>query len=175
MIEHELTYLAEYLPDDLHSAPSKDMKDQYVPVESDHPNLRIRKNGEKYEITRKVPVKDGDASSQIEETIRLSETEYQAFSLVKSKIVHKTRYQYKIDSHMAEIDVFLDGLAGLVLVDFEFSSDEERNTFVPPDFCLVEVTQEKFIAGGMLCGKTYKDIEKNLHMLRYKKILDKPE
>ena len=36
-------------------------------------------------------------------------------------------------------------------------SIEEKDAFVAPDFCLVEVTQELFIAGGMLCGKRYAD------------------
>ena len=39
-----------------------------------------------------------------------------------------------------------------------------------PDFCLADVTQEVFIAGGMLCGKCYKDIEDDLARIGYKKL-----
>ena len=39
-----------------------------------------------------------------------------------------------------------------------------------PDFCLADVTQEVFIAGGMLCGKKYESIRVPLEHLGYKKI-----
>ena len=41
-----------------------------------------------------------------------------------------------------------------------------------PDFCLVEVTQDEVFAGGVLAGKKYSDIEKDLRKYKYKKILD---
>lgn len=43
-------------------------------------------------------------------------------------------------------------------------------SFQMPDFCLCEVTQEEFIAGGMLCGKRYTDIEADLERFGYKRI-----
>jgi hypothetical protein len=57
-------------------------------------------------------------------------------------------------------------------VDIEFEKEKDKDSFVAPDFCLKDVTQEKFIAGGMLAGKSYEDIEKNLKNLGYKKILE---
>ncbi|MEK6905851.1 MAG: hypothetical protein AABX24_05615 [Nanoarchaeota archaeon] len=39
-----------------------------------------------------------------------------------------------------------------------------------PNFCLAEVTQEDFIAGGMICGKTYEDIEDDLRKFKYNKL-----
>ena len=50
----------------------------------------------------------------------------------------------------------------MVVIDFEFTSIEEKDNFRIPDFCLVEVTDEEFLAGGMLCGKYYEDLEENL-------------
>ena len=41
-------------------------------------------------------------------------------------------------------------------------TEEEKNKFGMPDFCLADVTQEDFIAGGYLAGKGYVDIEKEL-------------
>lgn len=38
-----------------------------------------------------------------------------------------------------------------------------------PDFCLADVTQEKFTAGGILAGKKYSDIEAELEKYGYKK------
>ena len=71
MIELELTYLAKYLPRDLDRTKFKEIVDIYVPNGSDHLTLRIRKNGDKYEITKKEPLKGKDSSIQLEQTISL--------------------------------------------------------------------------------------------------------
>jgi len=68
------------------------------------------------------------------------------------------------------VDVFQDDLVGLVLVDFEFKEVADKNNFDMPDFCLTDVTQDKYFAGGMLCGKKYTDIQDHLDELGYKNI-----
>lgn len=170
-IELERTFLAKYLPKDLNNFPSKQMQDSYIPKQARHPVLRLRKNGNKFTITRKYP-KDGvDISVMIEETINLTEEEYNALTQIDSKIHKKIRYQYKTeDANKCEIDVYQDNLKGLVIIDFEFDTIEQKDSFIAPDFCLVEVTQEEFIAGGYLCGKSYKDIKEQLEKVGYEKI-----
>lgn len=71
---------------------------------------------------------------------------------------------------MAEIDIFVDGLKGLVLMDFEFNTVKEKSDFKIPDIALADVTQEDFIAGGLLAGKTYNDIAPELKRFNYKQI-----
>ncbi|NTW75692.1 MAG: CYTH domain-containing protein [Candidatus Moranbacteria bacterium] len=170
MIELERTYLAKYLPDGLSTCPSREMLDMYLPVSSRHPVLRIRKNGEKLEMTKKSPVVDGDSSKQEEQTIRLSREEFVALVGMEGKRVGKTRYLYEIDGHTAEVDVFVGALSGLVLVDFEFETEAEKDAFPIPEFCLAEVTQEEFIAGGFLAGKSYDDIAPGLARFGYERI-----
>lgn len=167
MIELERTYLAKRLPEDLEASPSKEMLDVYLPVTARHPILRIRKNGEKYEITKKQPVNEDDVSVLKEETVRINEEEFVAFSDIEGKRVGKTRYIYDHEGRTAEVDVFRDVLEGLVLVDFEFENEVEKDAFEMPDFCLVEVTQEEFIAGGFLAGKSYEDIADDLARFGY--------
>lgn len=171
MIELEKTYLVKKLPESLKSCKFKEIVDVYIPKFSDHPKLRLRKNGNKFELTKKEPVNDGDASYQEEQTIILTETEFNALNQqLEGKRIHKIRYFYDYKGRTAEFDVFQDDLAGLVIVDFEFATLEEKDNFQMPDFCLVEITQEVFIAGGMICGKTYKDIESNLERFEYSKL-----
>ncbi|NTW30452.1 MAG: CYTH domain-containing protein [Candidatus Moranbacteria bacterium] len=170
MIELERTYLAKYLPDGLSTCPSREMLDMYLPVSSRHPVLRIRKNGEKLEMTKKSPVVDGDSSKQEEQTIRLSREEFVALVGIEGKRVGKTRYLYEIDGRTAEVDVFVGALSGLVLVDFEFETEAEKDAFPIPEFCLAEVTQEEFIAGGFLAGKSYDDIAPGLARFGYERI-----
>jgi len=170
MDEFELTYLPKNLPSGVLSAPSKEMLDIYIPTNTDHPTLRIRKSGSKYEITKKQPVKEGDASHQIETTIPLTTEEFTEFEQLPGKRVYKTRYFYEEKGVAYEIDVFQKELKGLVLVDVEFKSAEEKAAFVAPEWILADVTQEKFIAGGMLRGKSYSDIEAKLNAFGFNKI-----
>ena len=167
MDELELTYLIKNIPEGLLECPAKKMVDRYIPAESAHPTLRLRKSGGKMELTKKEPLRDGDASHQIEKTIPLTQEEYAALEKVPAKVVAKTRYFYPFNGRTIEIDVFKEELSGLVLVDVEFESLEEKEKFSMPEFCLVEVTQEKFLAGGMLAGKKIEDIQDKLSSFDY--------
>lgn len=170
MVELELTYLVKYLPANLTDLPSKEVIDIYFPKNEDHPKLRLRKSGDSYEITKKQPVKEDDASNQIEQTIVLNKAEYEQLVKIEGKKVHKIRYYYPFKERAAEIDVFQGELSGLIVVDFEFDSLEEKSSFAMPEFCLADITQEKFIAGGKICGKSYQDIATELDRFGYKKI-----
>jgi len=170
MIELEKTYLAKFIPKNLADCDHSEMLDVYLPATSVHPHLRLRKRGNIFEMTKKTLLNANDSSSQFEQTIKLEQDEFDALVQVDGKQVRKIRNYLKQDGRIMEIDVFLDALAGLVLVDVEFNSVEEKNSFQMPDFCLAEVTQEDFLAGGMLCGKSYVDIETDLNKFGYTKL-----
>ncbi|GEM_PF-398705 len=144
-------------------------KKSFIPGHMRHPIIRIRKKGDIYMMTKKEP-ENGDSSTQKEYTIPLTEGEFRALKEIDGKNLVKVRYYKKYKDRTAEIDVFKGDLEGLVLVDFEFESQNEKESFNPPDFCLADVTQEEFIAGGMLCGKSYEDIENELDEWNYKPI-----
>jgi len=171
MDEFELTYLIKTMPKNLQGFSCKEIIDIYLPKESIHPKIRIRKNGDQYEITKKEQAMAGDASHHIEQTIKLTEAEFEAFKTLEGLFVRKMRYKYPHEGRIAEIDVFQDKLTGLVVVDFEFDSKKEKDNFKMPSFCLADVTQEEFIAGGKICGKGYEDIEENLAKYNYRKVL----
>lgn len=170
MIELERTYLAKKLPENLLQYKSKEIIDVYFPKSQFHPKIRLRKNGDRYELTKKTPV-DNDVSKLKEETIILTEEEFNEFNNnLRGKRVHKIRYYFDYEGRIAEFDIFQGELRGLILIDFEFNSTEEKKKFTIPSFCLAEVTSEDFIAGGIICGKSYNDIKKNLERFNYKKI-----
>lgn len=170
MEELELTYLAKNLPVGFEKSPSKEMLDIYLPTGSEHPTLRVRRQGDRLEITKKEPINPDDRSHQLETTIPLTKEEYAELSQLPGKRLEKTRYYFEENGTTFEIDVFRGDLVGLVVVDVEFDSLEKKGKFVKPDWCLAEVTQENFIAGGMLCGKKYADIERDLLKFGYQKI-----
>lgn len=162
-LEREYTFLMTTLPSDLADFPSKIIEDNYIPASSDHPKIRIRRNGDKLVITKKYPAnsaneQDGDSSRMVEHTIELSTEEYDALNQLQGKKFKKRRFAYKYGEYLAEVDVYLGGLSGLVVVDFEFDSEESMAQFQKPDFVGADVTQDPLIAGGVLCGKSYGDI-----------------
>lgn len=161
-IELELTYLVKNIPADLKDYPSMELVDIYIPETSEHPHLRIRKRGDKMEITKKVPIKGTDSSEQHEFTIDLWPDEFEALSKMPGKRVKKIRYFYPVGDRTAEVDIFQEDLEGLVVADFEFKTVEEKSSFIKPDFCGDEVTQDRLLAGGFLAGKKFDDIAQEL-------------
>ncbi len=168
-VELERTFLLKDLPKDIKDCKSVEILDIYFPTTMPHPILRLRKKGNRFILTKKAPVKN-DASEQEEQTITLSEEEFLELSALPGKKIRKIRYYYPIDGYLAEIDIFLDDLQELILVDFEFSSIKEKERFSMPSFCLADVTQEEFVAGGFLAGKKYSDIESSLKKYNYQKL-----
>ena len=117
-----------------------------------------------------MPIVEGDASEQIEQTIPLTKDEFIAISSCSKKRVVKDRYNIEIEGKMVEVDVFTEDLKGLVLMDFEFNTVHEKSVFKMPSFALADVTQEEFIAGGMLAGKTYNNISSELKRFNYRRL-----
>lgn len=169
MIELERTFLIKHVPAGLQESLSKKMCDLYIPANERHPHTRIRQNGDAYEFTKKRPI-DNDPSKQIESTVYLTKDEFDSLKKSDAKQVSKQRYFYGEDGYSYEVDVFEGPLKGLVLVDIEFENEEAQAEFIMPDWCLREVTHEECIAGGMLAGKSYADIEHTLEKLRYRPI-----
>lgn len=169
-LELELTFLAKELPREIKTVKPTRITDIYIPDTPEHSHLRLRQKGERYEITKKLPVAEGNASEQIEQTIPLTKEEYIALSNCSKKRVAKDRYNIMVEGKMAEIDVFVEDLKGLVLMDFEFNTVQEKSVFKIPGLALADVTQEEFIAGGLLAGKTYDDISSELKRFNYRRI-----
>lgn len=171
-MELERRYLAKSLPEDLAHYPHLELLDIYIPQQVAFPKLRLRQQGNRFEITKKElsDPASRDSSQIIEYNIPLEEEEFRALTAhIEGRRIHKLRYQYEVASaYHCTFDVFLDNLAGLILIDFEFSSLQEMAAFTIPDFCLEEVTQEQFLAGGDLSGKYYVEIASRLATYGYR-------
>ncbi len=170
-IEIEKTYLAKFLPSGFKKFKSKKIIDIYLPQNSKHAKLRIRKSGDSYTVTKKNVLDKKTASIQLEESILITVEEFKELARLKSNIIKKTRYYYPYKSKIAEIDVFEGRLKGLVLIDFEFKNKKESNNFKIPNFCLADVTEEENIAGGVLCRHSLTSLKKVLNSFSYRKII----
>lgn len=167
-IEVEVAYLATALPVELRTANPVPFVDIYLSGDQDLlTKLRLRQKGDKYEITKKVVLDASDLSTQAEYNIPLSAAEFSQFSSMGGRVVTKDRYYVELGGRLAEVDVFKGALRGFVLIEYEFSSTVERDAFTPPPICGADVTQEDFIAGAFLAGKSYSDIEAELARFAY--------
>jgi CYTH domain-containing protein len=168
ILELELTYLAKELPVEIQGVTPARMEDTYIPEHAAHAHLRVRAKSDRHEITKKLPVHDDDASVQVEQTIPLTPEEYRGLSAINNRKIIKDRYNVVIDGHAAEVDIFHGKHEGLVLIDFEFETAGAKAAFTPPACCLADVTQEEFIAGGVLSAKSYDDIAGQLELFGYR-------
>lgn len=174
-LEREKTFLLKTLPVDLAGCRFEVISDAFIPISAAHPILRLRHRGDRYELTKKSPVEDSDASRQTEHTIRLTAEEALAFSNVEAKRFTKRRYYCTIEGYPAELDLYQERLAGLAVIDFEFEDDAIMAKFTMPAICLADVTQEEKLAGGMLAGKEYGDLTDVLSKYNYDPLFLKEE
>jgi CYTH domain-containing protein len=127
------------------------MKDIYVPNGPAHKDLRLRQKGDKFMITRKRPVKNGDTTTMLETTIELSEDEFNAMSQGIETSVEKERYLVDVSEWRGELDIFQGRHAGLVVVEFEFQNDADLADFeANAKLDLLDITNIEWLAGGRL-------------------------
>ena len=169
-LEIEKTYLLKHLPDGLLKSSFKDIEDLYLPKGAVHAHLRIRKAGDSYVITKKEPVPGESASIHEEHNIKLTVSEFAALQNCNCDRIRKRRFYYQYNNRVVEVDIFFGQLSGLALADFEFSSKEEMAEFKIPDFCLADVTEEDFIAGGVLCRQSFDSLLPELNRYQYQPI-----
>lgn len=169
MQEIEKTYLVKTLPPRLAGCRKVEIRDIYTPESAPHPKTRLRKVGDAYEITKKERNYD-TASVQDEHTIKLSEEEFSSLTKVQGKQLRKIRFYYEQAGRIGEVDVYLDDFEGLVTADFEFDSRQDLDAFDMPGFCLADVSEEDFIAGGLLAGKKYTDVTDQLKRYGYHRL-----
>ena len=169
IIERESTYLLREFPIWIENCTTKETIDHYLPADSVHPLLRVRKQGNKLELTKKIRDENDDDWVLQEYNTPLYGDEYEVLSSLPNKTLHKIRYYYEYNWHTLEIDVFKWALEWLVLVDIEFDSPETMKAFIMPEFCLADITWVERTAWGMLCGKSYEDIQDKLERYWYEK------
>lgn len=159
MIEIEKTFLVKEIPKNLDGLKSFRIQQGYI---SPMPlPLRIRQKGDRFELTKKIPLKVNDHSQAEEINIYLTEYEFGKLWPLVEKSLEKTRYLLPLENGLtAELDIFSGKLDGLAFVEVEFENEQQMNSFVAPDWFGKDVTQEEFSANGYLAGKSFDQIQK---------------
>ena len=134
-MEIEKKYLIHKLPKDLKTYPHKKIQQAYLCT---NPVVRIRKQEDQYFLTYK-----GKGFMVREEyNLPLNQESYEhLLQKADGILLSKTRYLLPLPQGLTvELDVFDAPYENLWLAEVEFSSEEEANAFVPPEWFGKDVT-----------------------------------
>lgn len=134
-MEIERKYLVKELPKNLENYPCKEIEQGYLNTD---PVVRIRRFNDKYILTYK------GKGLMVREEYNLP-LNAESFAHLKEKIdgrlIQKHRYLIPYDEkYTIELDIFGGDLAPLQLAEVEFKTEEEANSFMPPEWFGEDVT-----------------------------------
>lgn len=137
MAEIERKYLVKSLPN-IEDTLNSDILQGYISLD---PEIRIRKDKDKYYLTKKS--NDLLVREEIEEEITKNIFDILRFA-VSGNLIRKRRYRIPLEQNLvAELDIYHDNLEGLLTVEVEFSSSEEALEFIKPEWFGEEITFDK--------------------------------
>ena len=144
-MEIERKFIPETLPENLDSYKHHKIEQAYL---NTAPVVRIRKQDDDYILT----YKSGGMMAREEYNLPLDEKSYNhLLKKADGNIISKTRYIIPIqDGLIAELDVFEGKFEGMLLVEVEFESIEQANSFEPPEWFGEDVTESKFFHNSYL-------------------------
>ena len=144
-VEIEKKWRVAKLPEDLTRFECIDMEQAYL---NTHPTVRIRRENEEYFLTYKG-ISENDVA-HAEYNLPLTREAFEHM-LPKSdgRIIKKKRYIIPLDISAegvplrAELDIFDEPFAPLMIVEVEFPSLEAASSFTPPSWFGEEVTHDR--------------------------------
>ncbi len=128
--EIERKWRVRVLPENLEKYKSIRMEQAYLNVS---PTVRIRRENDDFFLTYKGK---GEGISHTEYNLPIdSEAFYHMLPKCDGRVIKKTRYVIPLEGGLkAELDVFDEPFKPLVIVEVEFSSVEEADSFSAPDW-----------------------------------------
>ncbi|HEU4431485.1 MAG TPA: hypothetical protein VFT98_22180 [Myxococcota bacterium] len=112
-------------------------------IASEHPGGAVL-----YRLTQKL--QQPEATTRRITTQYLSAPEHAVFAALPGARLVKRRHRVLDDGLDWGVDVFEGALAGLVLAEREFDSDDALRAAAPPSFAACEVTDDVAFTGGAL-------------------------
>lgn len=143
-MEIERKYLLKELPENLDTYPHRQLEQGYLCTA---PVVRIRRDDDKYELT----YKSGGMMVRQEYNLPLNKASYEHLKeKIDGRLIAKKRYMIPYEHYTIELDVFENDLAPLVLAEVEFETEEQANSFTPPDWFGEDVTFSKMYHNSRL-------------------------
>jgi len=122
----------------------------YLPLDREDAELRVRRKGDACVVT----VKGGHGQKRSEDEVEVGADAFDAlWPLTEGRRIEKTRYEIPFGDATVELDEYGGDLAGLLVAEVEFGSEEESERFQPPHWCGREVTGEMRYSNAELAAK----------------------
>ena len=136
--EIERKWMIQKMPEDLSAYESIEMEQAYLNIS---PTVRIRKENDEYLLTYKGI---GDGIAHTEYNLPITK---EAFEHMLPKadgiVIRKTRYVIPLEDGLkAELDVFREPYENLRIVEVEFESLEQAESFAAPDWFGEDVSND---------------------------------
>ena len=149
-MEIERKFLIPKLPVNLDSFPCRLLEQAYLCTE---PVVRVRRSDDSFILT----YKSKGLMSREEYNLPLTAESYEHLKAkADGNIISKKRYLIPLPGGLTiELDVFEGALAPLVLAEVEFETEEEANTFVPPEWFGEDVTFSTKYHNSTLSQRTF--------------------
>jgi CYTH domain-containing protein len=147
--EVERKFLVSEHPE-LTGLKSEEIIQGYISTASDCAEVRVRQKGSRYFQTIKSD--GGLKRSEIE--VEISKEQFDSlWTATEGRRLKKTRYEIPYEGLTIEMDVYNGELAGLVVAEVEFVSEDEGVLFTPPSWFGREVTNDRAFRNKNLAKK----------------------
>lgn len=136
-MEIEKKFLITAIPFSLEGYKSRKIEQAYL---STDPVIRVRRDNDDYYLT----YKSKGFVVREEYNLPLSKESYEhLLTKADGNIITKTRYEIPEKNNLTiELDVFEDKFKGLILAEVEFESEEDANSYTPPEWFGDDVSNE---------------------------------
>ena len=147
-MEIERKYLIDTLPEDYQDYPCRHIEQAYLNTD---PVIRIRKDNNKHELT----YKSKGLMAREEYNLPLTKESYEhLLEKADGTVITKTRYRIPEKNGLTiELDVFHGRYEGLLLAEVEFATEEEANSYCPPEWFGEDVTMSSAYHNSTLSQK----------------------
>lgn len=147
-MEIERKWRVKKLPEDLEQFRCIQMEQAYL---NEQPTVRIRREGDDFFLTYKG-LSDDDISHE-EYNLPITEKAFDhMLPKCDGRTIRKRRYVIPLEgtSLEAELDIFDEPFAPLMIVEVEFASLEEASAFTPPDWFGEDVSHDRRFKNAVL-------------------------
>jgi CYTH domain-containing protein len=141
-LEIERKFLVTGSPPELGEHPSSTLEQGYLAIHGDGTEVRIRRARGASVLT----IKSAGGLVRIEEELPIDNATFERlWPLTEGRRIEKVRHLVpggRSGDLLIEVDVYDGDLAGLVMAEVEFASEEDARAFAPPPWFGADVTHD---------------------------------
>lgn len=127
----------------------------------DNVDIRVQFKNGKYEFERRV---QSSVFSRQNTLIEISQNEFEYLKRISTKSIQRESYTFTVDPELT-VKVYYGDYAGLVRAEVEFSSEDEANSYMVPEWFGCEITDTVLGLDRKLVSLTRDEFKKSLAKL----------